>query len=236
MLIIPAIDLRGGKCVRLLRGDYSKEIVYPSNPVELASFWEKKGVEWLHIVDLDGALRREIVHWNEIGEICGRTKMKVQVGGGVTEERIADKLFGIGVERVIVGSLAFLKPEVFLSWREIYGEKIIVSLDAAGSRVKVKGWRENSLGLGHALDWLKSLKIDRLIFTDISQDGTLRGVNVKKVKSIASRGFRLIVAGGVRDEGDLANLRLIPEVEGVIIGRALLESRVDISFKGKEAC
>lgn len=236
MLIIPAIDLKKGKCVRLLRGDYSRETVYSSNPVEMASFWEKKGAEWLHIVDLDGALKREFVHWNEIDEICSRMNMKVQVGGGVTKDWIVEKLFETGVERVIVGSLAFLKPEVFLSWREKYGERIIVSVDAWGNRIKVRGWKKNSLELSRGLDWLKSIKVERLIFTDINQDGTLEGVNIQKVKEIASYGFRLIVAGGVREEKDLTNLRQIPEIEGVIIGRALLESSLNIRWKGEQKC
>jgi len=236
VLIIPAIDLRAGRCVRLLRGDYAKAIVYSSNPAETASFWQKKGAQWLHIVDLDGARRGEFLHWNEIGEILRLTKMKVQVGGGVAEEWIVDKLLGMGAERVVVGSLAFLRPEAFLAWRKTYGEKIIVSLDVMGHRVKVRGWLENSVDLGYALDWLGSLNIERLIFTDIDRDGTLEGLQLEKVKRLASRGIRLIVAGGIRDEHDLMNLRQIPEVEGAIIGRALLESRLDIDLKGAEEC
>jgi len=236
MLIIPAIDLRGGRCVRLFRGDHSKEIVYPPGPAELASFWERKGARWLHVVDLDGAARREFVHWDEIEQILRLTKMKVQAGGGITEEWMAKKLLRMGVERIVVSSLAFLNPEAFRFWKEKYGESMIVSLDVMNDHVKVKGWKENSLCLNHALDWLKSLKIDQFIYTDIDRDGTLEGINIEKIKRMASHGFRLFIAGGVRDENDLVNLSLIPEVEGVIIGRALLESRVDVAFKGKEAC
>jgi len=230
VLIIPAIDLSAGKCVRLLRGDFGQEIVYSSKPTEIASLWQVRGARWLHVVDLDGSRQGKFLHWKEIGEILQRTNLKVQAGGGVTEEWIVKKLLGMGLERVVVSSLAFLKPETFLSWRKIYGEKILVSLDVKGNRVKVRGWRENSVDLDSALDWLVSLHVERFIFTDIDRDGTLEGIHLEKIKRLASRGLRLIVAGGIKDEHDLANLKQIPEVEGVIIGRALLESKLKIDF------
>jgi len=232
MLIIPALDLRGGKCARLLQGNYSREITYPFNPVEIALTWQKKGAKWLHLVDLDGAYQGELVHWDVIAEILKKVNMKIQIGGGVSKDWIAQRLFDIGVKRIVVSSIAFSKPEIFSSWKERYKDKIIVSLDVRGNQVKIKGWQENSLNLEQALNYLKSLEINKIIFTSIEQDGTLKGVDLEKIKQIISYGFQLIVAGGVKDENDLENLRRVKGVEGVIIGRALLEGRINIPLEG----
>ncbi len=171
MLIIPAIDIKNGKCIRLVKGDLSKVILYPFDPLELASKFERSGAEWIHIVDIDGALRGEISNWEIIHEITKNVKSKVQVGGGINSIFHVEKLINIGVKRIVLSSLVFLNKGLFEQLLKEFSEKIIVSLDVRKERVRIRGWKEEGFALESALLYLSSLGISEFIFTDIERDG-----------------------------------------------------------------
>ncbi len=231
MLIIPALDIKDGKCIRLVKGDLSKVILYPFDPLELASKFERSGAEWIHIVDIDGALRGEISNWEIIHEIAKNVKSKVQVGGGINSIFHVEKLIDIGVKRIVLSSLAFLNKDLFEQLLKEFSEKIIVSLDVRKKRVRIRGWKEEGFALESALSYLSSLGISEFIFTDIERDGTMKGIRMEKIKNITSRGFNIYFAGGVRDERDIEILREQKGVKGVIVGRAILEGKIPMKFR-----
>lgn len=231
MLIIPAIDISNGRCIRFVKGDLSKMILYPFDPLELALKFERNGAEWIHIVDIDGALRGELSNWKIIREITKSVKSKVQVGGGINSTLHVEKLIGVGVKRIVLSSLAFLNKELFEQLLKEFSEKIIVSLDIKKGRVRMRGWKGEGLPLKSALSYLSSLGISEFVFTDIERDGTMEGVRLEKIKHITSRGFDIYFAGGVRDERDIEILREQRGVKGVIVGRAILEGKLLMKFR-----
>ncbi len=228
MLIIPAIDIKNGKCIRLMKGELSKQISYSSKPLDYALALEKKGAEWIHVVDIDGAIKGELSNWETIGEILRMVKIKVQVGGGIQSTKNVERLIDMGAKRVVVSTVPFLNSNLFMEWVREFGNKIIVSLDVVGDRVRVKGWKEDAFELDRALSFLQSMGIHEIIYTDIERDGTLTGINVERIEKIVSMGFLLYVAGGVRDEKDINLLREMKGINGVIVGRALLEGRIEM--------
>ncbi len=228
MLIIPAIDIKNGKCIRLMKGELSKQISYPLNPLDYALALEKKGAEWIHVVDIDGAIKRKFSNLETIGEILRMVKIKVQVGGGIQSAKNVKRLIDMGAKRVVVSTVPFLNSNLFMELVREFGNKIIVSLDVIGDRVRVKGWKEDAFELDRALSFLHSKGIHEIIYTDIERDGTLTGINVERIEKIVSMGFLLYVAGGVRDEKDIKLLREMKGINGVIVGRALLEGKIEI--------
>jgi len=229
MLIIPAIDLRGGKVVRLFQGKFDRQKVYSADPVKIAKHWAKQGAKFLHIVDLDGAASGALKNIEVVKKIIDQVGIGVEFGGGVRSMKIISKLLNLGVARVILGTKAasdakFLKQ----AWKK-FGERIIVSIDAKCGHVQTQGW--NCCVAKTTLVFAKELKtigFKQLIYTDISKDGTLSGPNILGIKElIKETGLKVIASGGVASLGDLLKLKKLQKhgCAGVIIGKALYEGR-----------
>jgi phosphoribosylformimino-5-aminoimidazole carboxamide ribotide isomerase len=232
MIIFPAIDLRKGRCVRLIRGDVRDETVYSENPVSMAKHWEKKGAPWLHVVDLDGALEGEPRNHEHIFGIVKALKIPVQVGGGIRDFETLKKLLDKGVARVILGTSAahdekFLKKAV-----EKYAERIVVGIDAKDGYVALKGWVETSKlkAVEFALK-MQRFGVKTIIYTDIKKDGMLSGPNVKACEEmLRAVKIPVIASGGVTTLRDIERLRrLEPKgLAGAIVGKALYSGALDL--------
>ncbi len=233
MLIIPAIDLRGGKCVRLLRGDYDKETVYGDDPVAMGRRWVDEGAQFLHVVDLDGALEGKTMNGTAIAGLCSSLSIPIEVGGGVRTVERAGALLGMGVDRVIFGTAALEQPEVVADACERFAGRIAVGIDARGGKVAVKGWTETSEV--EAVDLalrMQDAGAARIIYTDIARDGTQEGVNAEATAALAEAlEIPVIASGGI---GTLEHVKsLLPYeksgIEAVIIGRALYDETVKLA-------
>lgn len=229
MRIYPAIDIKEGKCVRLLQGRFSDVTVYGDDPVEMAKKWESLGAEYIHVVDLDGALKGHGVNADIIKKICEAVSVPVQTGGGIrTMEDIEAKL-ACGIRRVIIGTKAVSSPDFIKEAVEKYGDKIVVGIDAKDGYAAVEGW-EKSSGL-EAVDMAKNMAamgVKTIVYTDISTDGTLQGPNIAAMREMAaSVDADVIASGGV---GNLEHIKSLEDtgVEGVIVGRALYTGAVDL--------
>ncbi|WP_160722571.1 1-(5-phosphoribosyl)-5-[(5-phosphoribosylamino)methylideneamino]imidazole-4-carboxamide isomerase [Bacillus sp. USDA818B3_A] len=232
LTIYPAIDMRGGKCVRLLQGDYGKETVYGDSPFEMAKSFAAAGAEWIHMVDLDGAKDGKRVNDRFVIEAAQNLDAKVQIGGGIrTEEDILHYLEN-GVDRVIIGSIAVSNPEFAIEMIQKYGEKIAVGIDAKNGYVATHGWLDTSsvkaVELGKRF---ADAGAETFIFTDIATDGTLAGPNIDAVCEMAeATGKNVIASGGVSSLEDLQAIAG-KGINGAIVGKALYENR----FTLKEA-
>lgn len=229
MIIYPAIDLRGGKCVRLLQGDYDQTTVYSDSPVEMAKKWESCGAHWLHVVDLDGA-RQEASNRAVICEIAKTLSIPVQTGGGIRTMDDVEMLLKNGISRVILGTAAVRCPELVVQAAKEYGEKIAVGIDAKDGRAAVSGWEEVSdeKAIDLALR-VKEAGVRHIIYTDIATDGMLQGPNLEAMTQMAaSFGPGVIASGGVGCHEDLAAL-LQTGVSGAIVGKAIYTGRVDLA-------
>ncbi len=238
MEIFPAIDLYEGKVVRLERGDYKKCTVYSENPRETAEQWLKAGARWLHVVDLDGARDGEIKNWAGLEKILNLKKAKVQFGGGVRRLADVEKLLAAGVQRVILGSKV-LEPDFLSQVTQSHGDQIALSLDLRGEEVQVEGWlRGTGKNIWEILKELKRYPIQCLIVTDIERDGTLKGMNLEKIKRLlAESPFPVVLSGGVASIEDIRALNSLKagSLEGVIAGKALYEGNLDLKKALQEA-
>jgi len=232
--IIPAIDLRDGRVVRLAQGDYARETRYAPTPLDLARSYRDAGAEWLHVVDLDGAREGGLGNLETIAALCG-SGLKVQCGGGVRAAADVERLLGAGVARVVVGSVAVSAPETVLAWLAQYGvERICLALDTRWDggawTLPVRGWTAAS---AQTLDGLAprfaAAGAKHLLCTDIARDGMLQGPNLSLYEHLAHIAPALAVqaSGGVRDVHDVSDLRELG-VAGVILGRSLLEGRLTV--------
>lgn len=229
MEIIPAVDIRGGRCVRLYQGDYSKETVFSEDPVAVALQWQMQGARWLHLVDLDGAARGEPVNLPIIETIVKRVTISVEVGGGIRDVGTVTRLLDLGVKRVVLGTVAAEKPEMVAELCQKYGEAIAVGIDARDGYVATRGWLEDT-GVT-ALELAKkmaALGVKRIIYTDIKRDGTLTEPDFDAIGQMV-RGVDLpiIAAGGISRLEHLKRLKELG-VEGAIIGRALYTRDIDL--------
>ena len=227
--IYPAIDMRGGKCVRLMQGDYSKETIYGDSPFDMAKKFADEGAEWIHMVDLDGAKEGNRVNDRFVLDAANKLGAKVQIGGGIRTEEDIEYYLNNGVQRVIIGSLAVSKPELVKRWLAKYGDRIAIGLDAKDGYVATHGWIETSelkaVDLGKEL---ADAGAETFIFTDIATDGTLSGPNVEAVVELAeATGKEVIASGGVSSMDDL---RLLKEsgVAGAIVGKAIYTGKVSV--------
>ena len=223
--IYPAIDMRGGKCVRLLQGDYDKETVYGDSPFAMAKVFADEGAEWIHMVDLDGAKAGQRVNHDHVLEVANKLNVKVQIGGGIrTEEDVAFYL-EYGVSRVILGSAAISNPDFVKAMLAKYGEKIAIGIDAKDGYVATEGWLNTSNVKATELGkTLADAGAEVFIFTDIATDGMLSGPNVKAIVEMAeATGKQVIASGGVSQLQDLVNLKEYEArgVAGAIVGKAL---------------
>lgn len=231
MIVIPAIDIRGGKCVRLLRGDFAQETVYSDDPVEAAIRWQYAGAPMLHVVDLDGAREGRPVNRDLVAAICRSVNIPVQVGGGMRSLDDIRSVLGAGASRVVLGTLALEDPELLARALGQWGPGIAVSLDARDGLLTTRGWLGSSdVQATSAAADLAGRGVKCLIYTDISTDGTLTGPNLAGVRSVldaAGPGVEVIASGGVGSVDDLLRLREVG-VAGAIVGKALYTGDVDL--------
>lgn len=228
---IPAIDLIGGKCVRLTKGDYKAMTVYNEDPLVQAREFERLGFRRLHIVDLDGAKSRHIVNSDVLRAITQGTSLKVDFGGGIKTDEDMAEAFEAGAAMVTVGSVAVTQPALLLSWLEKYGaERIILGADVRNGRVSINGWKEDStVELLPFLEKYVEAGVQNVLCTDISKDGTLAGPAIELYRSVMARfpQLHLIASGGVSCNGDILQLEQ-NGIPAVVFGKAYYEGRIDV--------
>lgn len=228
--IIPAIDIRGGKCVRLLQGDYNRETVYGDDPIAMARKWADAGSPRLHVVDLDGARDGVPVNLEIIRQIAAAIDIPVEVGGGIRTHETIEALLDAGVQRCVLGTAAAKNPDWAEECFAIYADAIILGIDARDGKVAVSGWQETSAV--KAVDFARAMEeagCARIIFTDIARDGMLTGPNLEALRTMTEAvKIPVIASGGVQAAADVALLRQIPGIEGVISGKALYEGTTTI--------
>lgn len=226
MQVIPAIDLRGGRCVRLKQGDYDRETIFGDDPGEMAARWEREGGTRIHLVDLDGAKSGRPVNVEAVRQILRRVKVPCQLGGGVRDEATIESWLSEGIERVIVGTQALKDPEWFRLMAKKYPGKLVLGLDAREGRVATAGWLEDSTVEAATLaERFDDLPLGGLVYTDIACDGMLEGPNLIATEALARRlKTPVIASGGVGSLDDLERLAALP-VAGCIVGRALYDGR-----------
>ena len=222
MEIIPAVDIRGGRCVRLYQGDYKQETVFDEDPVTAALTWYSQGARWLHIVDLDGAVAGEPKNVEVVGQIMKETGLLIELGGGIRQEKVAEQLLRDGVNRIILGSAAIENRELVKKLCRQFGEAVAVSLDARDGKIAIRGWQKDTVVEVLQLSReMVDAGVRRFIYTDIRRDGTLTEPNFDMIKKLLGEvNVPVIVAGGI---SRLEHLRRIKELgaEGAIIGKAL---------------
>lgn len=231
MEVIPAIDLLAGRCVRLYQGDYQQSQVFNENPLEVALQWQNQGATRLHLVDLDGAKEGTTVNFDIIKTIVETLTIPVQVGGGLRDAISIERIFNLGVERAIVGTIAVENPQLVTQLCEAFPHKIVVGIDARNGKVATKGWLETSVIEATDLAQQISHKAGAIIYTDISRDGTLIGPNLDALKELAKvTDIPIIASGGVSSLTDLLSLLSLESlgVNGVIVGKALYTGKVDL--------
>lgn len=231
-IIYPAIDIRGGKCVRLIQGDYNQETVYNENPLEVAKSWEAQGAKWIHLVDLDGAKAGHPVNDQLIGEIARTVKVPVQLGGGIRTEEDVDHILSLGVSRVILGTAAIENRTFVYKMLQKYGERVAIGIDARDGFVATRGWLETSEVRADELAVeLAQQGAKTFIFTDISRDGMMGGPNVEAIVNLAKvSGQTVIASGGVSQPDDLKRLaeHAASGVGGAIVGKALYTGSIKL--------
>jgi phosphoribosylformimino-5-aminoimidazole carboxamide ribotide isomerase len=231
MRIIPAIDIIDGECVRLTQGDYGKVKVYRDDPVEVAKEFQDADLEYLHLVDLDGAKKGEVVNWKVIQKIQGETALNVDFGGGVKTDEEVQGLLDLGISQINVGSLAVKEPEKFIGWLKKFGsENFILSADVKGENVSINGWLESTdFRLFDLVSQFEGHGLEYLCVTDIATDGMLKGPNFGLYKKLKSRfpKIKIIASGGVSSINDLKELKYI-NVFGAIVGKAIYEGKIKL--------
>lgn len=231
MRIIPAIDIIDGKCVRLSKGDYNTKIIYNENPLEVAKSFEAHGIEYLHLVDLDGAKSSQIVNYKILEQIASKTKLKIDFGGGLKSDSDLKIAFESGANQITGGSIAVKNRELFEKWIAQYGsDKIILGADANNEKVAVSGWLEDSNeDLIPFIQEYQNKGITYVICTDIAKDGMLEGPSFELYDKILgeSNGIKLIASGGISTFDELPRLAELG-CEGTIIGKAIYEGRISL--------
>ena len=225
MLVIPAVDVKDGRCVRLYQGEMEKQTIYFDSPLEAARHWAEQGAALVHIVDLNGAVEGRPVHKGEIEAICKELSIPVELGGGLRTAADIEEMLALGVTRFVLGTKAYEDPAFLKSVCRKFPGKIIAGIDARGGKVAIKGWKEGTAV--EAIDLARRCEDDgasRIIYTDISRDGTSMGVNLEETARVAQAvKIPVIASGGVATLEDVKRLKAIEKdgVEGVIVGRAL---------------
>ena len=232
MIFFPAIDLKDGKCVRLFKGDMNQATIFNNNPSSQALEFEKLGFEFLHLVDLDGAIAGKIINKSAIIEILKNIKIPTQLGGGIRSLQDIEEALALGVHRVILGTIALTNPKLVIEACKKFPGKIVIGIDAKNGLVATQGWVEDSkisaIELGKRLEYCGASAI---IYTDISRDGTLTGFDFAGTKQLAQNLLIPIIAsGGVASDEDVTRVRQLKKdgVVGAIVGRALYEKKISI--------
>ncbi len=233
MMVIPAIDLKGGRCVRLVQGDMARATVYADDPVAVARGFEAAGAEWIHVVDLDGAIAGTPVNDGAIAAVCRGVRAKVEVGGGLRDLAILDRVLGLGAGRVVLGTAALEDPDFFAAACRRHPGRILAGIDARKGKVAVAGWtKESATDAAELAVEVQRAGAAAIVFTDIARDGTGEGVNAPAVDAIADAvDIPVIASGGVASLDDLRRLRALARrnLEAVIVGRAIYTGAVDLA-------
>jgi len=231
MRIIPAIDIINGQCVRLTKGDYDTKKVYNEDPLEVAKSFEDAGIEFLHVVDLDGAKASHIVNYKVLESIAGKTNLKIDFGGGLKSDNDLRIAFESGANQITGGSIAVKNPKVFETWIAKYGsDKIILGADCNNEKIAISGWQEESdLEVIQFIRDYQTKGVSYVICTDISKDGMLEGPSFDLYKRILNdvEGIKLIASGGISKFSELPQLAEMG-CEGVIVGKAIYENRISL--------
>ena len=229
--IIPAIDIIDGKCVRLTKGDYSKKKVYNENPIEVAKEFEAIGIQYLHLVDLDGAKAKKIINWKVLDSISKETNLIIDFGGGIRTNEDSQIAFSSGASKITAGSVAVKNKDMVLEWLKIYGsDKIILGADTINGMISINAWAdETELSL---IDFIRdywALGFKETIVTDISKDGVLTGPSFELYKNIKSEipQLSLVASGGVSNISDVDELNSM-NIDSVIIGKAIYEGKIKL--------
>jgi phosphoribosylformimino-5-aminoimidazole carboxamide ribotide isomerase len=233
LILFPAIDIRGGKAVRLIQGDYEQETAYDDDPVVAARRWVDGGATWLHIVDLDGARAGEPVNLEHVRRIVATVNVPVQLGGGLRDSKKVEEAISSGAERVVLGTAAVRDPEMAEAIAAAHGDRVVASVDARSGKVAAEGWTEGTdLGTTDVIAELARRGLRRFVFTPVEVDGLMEGPDLDSLREVADvTDAELIYSGGV---GSLDDLRAVTalgldNVEGVIVGRALYEQRFTVA-------
>ena len=239
MRIIPAIDIIAGKCVRLSKGDYSTQKTYSDNPLEMAKKFEDFGIQYLHLVDLDGAKAKQIVNYRTLEAIASKTNLIVDFGGGIKSETDVEIAFDSGAKQITVGSIAAQEPELMLEWLQKYGpEKIILGADCKDRKIATNGWLQSSNQdvIGFIQEYEKRGTMYSIV-TDIDKDGMLAGPAFELYKEILERtnSTKLIASGGITTIDDVVKLKELG-CEGAIIGKAIYEATINLNELIKAIC
>jgi|AntRauTorckE6833_2_1112554.scaffolds.fasta_scaffold00129_29 phosphoribosylformimino-5-aminoimidazole carboxamide ribotide isomerase len=230
MIILPAVDLKEGKVVRLKQGDFNQKTVYSSNPLEIAKQFEKAGAKWLHIVDLDGASQNTNRNLDVIKNIRENTSLSIQCGGGIRTQDDVKRLIDLNIDRVIIGTLAVKNPELLEKIIENFGsEKILISIDARNDKVATSGWRkESELEVIDFAKRLEEMGIKYILYTDIKRDGMLSGPDIKGLEELKDNtSLKIIASGGISSLQDIEKLNEL-NFYGVITGQALYTNQFDL--------
>ena len=236
MKIFPAIDIKDGKCVRLVKGDFKNKTEYEMSPIEQAGKYKDHGFKNLHIVDLDGAFTGETVNLDIIQDIVGKFNLKIEVGGGIRNPESIQKYIDVGVEKVILGSAAIKDKNFLKETCEKFPNKIALGLDAKDGYLSVSGWTEKSYQL--TLDYLKEVNdygVSRLIYTDINKDGMKQSPNFDETAKVAEiSNCPVIISGGVSSIDDIKKAKNLKNVEGIIVGKAIYDGDIKLEELVKE--
>ena len=233
MLVIPAIDLRGGQCVRLEQGKLDKETIFSKDPVFIAKIWQAQGAKMLHIVDLDGAFSGVSQNTKIIKKIVKAVKIPVEVGGGIRNLKTIKKMLDRGIERVVLGTVAVYDPSLVRKAIDEFGRRVIVGIDAYEGRVAIAGWKDiTSVKAVELAKKLEAWGISEIIFTDIAKDGMMQGPNLAGIRKIGRAiNIPLIVSGGVSSLKDIKKIKLLEKygVRGMIIGKAIYTGDIKLA-------
>ena len=232
MILFPAIDIRNGRCVRLTEGKFECETIFAEDPAEMAVRWADAGAEYLHVVDLDGALAGQSSNTEVIKRILAKVKIPVQVGGGIRTLANIENMLALGVTRVILGSVAVRDPELVREACQKFPGQVVVGIDAKNGEVAVEGWGiGGGIGAVELAKKMAAVGVEHIIFTDISRDGMLSGVNVEATAELAkTSGIKVIASGGVSSLADIKALQAhaADGIEGCIIGKAIYTGALDL--------
>ena len=232
MVIFPAIDIRGGKCVRLFKGDFAQETVFSDKPEEMAAKWEAQGGKFLHLVDLDGALAGKSVNLDVVKTIVDTVRIPVELGGGIRTMENIDEVLALGVQRVILGSVAVKNPALVKEACQKYGDRVVVGIDAKDGIVAVDGWGvSGDVEVTVLAKEMAKAGVKTIIYTDISRDGTLSGVNVEATARLAREsGVKIVASGGAKSLDDIEALLPYEKdgIEGVIVGKSIYTGSLDL--------
>jgi phosphoribosylformimino-5-aminoimidazole carboxamide ribotide isomerase len=230
MIILPAIDIKGGQAVRLYQGDYANVTIYDTDPVKVAQRWQADGSSWLHVVDLDGAAAGQPINTELIRRMRANTSMHLELGGGMRSLDHIRQMLDLGIDRVVLGTVALTDRALLEEALTYWGERIVVGLDARKGRVAISGWRETSQVQATSLATeLCASGVHRFIYTDIASDGALKGPNLDALREMQHFiSGSLIASGGVSSMEDLRSLAAL-KIEGAIVGRALYTGDIDLA-------